>query len=575
MLTHVPQVRFCHARFENAWPSLRFGHEFENRDELQTERWQAPNPVNEEKLKIAVFIDFDNIQIGVRSTLGRDFDLALILEALKERGEVVTKIAYGNWKRAGELTRTLTQNAVLMVQRDLTPRGDKNGADINLALDALEMAINHPHINAFVVVGGDSDFIALVEKLKQYNKAVFVVGGRSFTSSVLQRNCREFIAYENLVEAISSPAERRRDESVRRRDIFPLTRAVPLVYRGLKVLADREVQAQLGLLKSTLIQLDSTFNERDFGASSFRSFAQKLADAQLITLRQQGNSYVIEPLEREPATGGDAAPAGEAMNGAGAAAVYAPTAGSENGDRGSGSDSDGESQSSSEANEGDGDSGSGSYTGAPPASPSGWVPPPPPVATRPPEEAMELLQRILAPLRGTNPRPLYLRNVKQLLRAESPTFDEQQHGFASIVDLLRAGQSQNWLRLQRDRRGALRVFIPPSGSGPGGAIDDRPREDRPPLRESLPRETVSTDDEDRQPFYVPPEPTPPPVTENAAEPEDSQIAVLGFYGGIHGERSEENELSLAAAVADTGRKKRGPRKPKGDGPPPRRRKPRG
>ncbi|MGH9527962.1 MAG: NYN domain-containing protein, partial [Terriglobales bacterium] len=73
-------------------------------------------------LKIAVFIDFDNIQIGVRNTMGRDFDLGLVLEALKERGEVVTKVAYGNWKRAGELTRTLTQNAVLMVQRDLTPR---------------------------------------------------------------------------------------------------------------------------------------------------------------------------------------------------------------------------------------------------------------------------------------------------------------------------------------------------------------------------------------------------------------------------------------------------------------------
>src|SRR6185312_16833507 len=124
-------------------------------------------------------------------------------------------------------------------------------------------------------------------------------GGRSFTSSVLQRNCREFLAYENLVDA--SPAERRREEgSSRRRETYPMQRAVPLVYRGLKVLADREVQAQLGLLKSTLIQLDSTFNERDYGSSSFRSFVQKLNDAQFINLRQQGNSYVVEPLEREP-----------------------------------------------------------------------------------------------------------------------------------------------------------------------------------------------------------------------------------------------------------------------------------
>ena len=96
----------------------------------------------EERLKLAVFIDFDNVQIGVKDTLGKDFDVSVVLEALKERGEVVTKLAYGDWPRAGEQSRQMTQHAVQMVQRNLTPRGDKNGADINLALDALEMAFN-------------------------------------------------------------------------------------------------------------------------------------------------------------------------------------------------------------------------------------------------------------------------------------------------------------------------------------------------------------------------------------------------------------------------------------------------
>ena len=108
---------------------------------------------------------------------------------MKERGEVVTKIAYGDWTRAGDYSRSLTQHAIHMVQRNLTPGGDKNGADINLALDALEMAFTHSHINAFVIVGGDSDFMALVEKLKQYDRKVFVVGGRAFTSHILQKNC--------------------------------------------------------------------------------------------------------------------------------------------------------------------------------------------------------------------------------------------------------------------------------------------------------------------------------------------------------------------------------------------------
>jgi len=155
--------------------------------------------VTDPRLKIAVFVDFDNIEIGVKSTLNQSFDIGVVLEAIKERGEVVTKVAYSDWKRAGDYSRQLSQHAIRMVQRNLTPGGDKNGADINLALDALEMAFTHDHINAFVIVGGDSDFMTLVEKLKQYDKKVFVVGGRQFTSVVMQRNCHEFIAYENLV----------------------------------------------------------------------------------------------------------------------------------------------------------------------------------------------------------------------------------------------------------------------------------------------------------------------------------------------------------------------------------------
>ena len=152
----------------------------------------------EQKLKIAVFIDFDNIEIGVKSTLHREFDVEAVLDALKERGEIVTKFAYANWGRQESATRALSEHAVQMVQRDPSPRGDKNGADINLALDALEMAFTHDHINAYAIVSGDSDFIALVNKLKQYDKRIFVVGGRAFTSTILQKNCHEFVAYESI-----------------------------------------------------------------------------------------------------------------------------------------------------------------------------------------------------------------------------------------------------------------------------------------------------------------------------------------------------------------------------------------
>jgi uncharacterized protein (TIGR00288 family) len=237
----------------------------------------------DQQLRIAVFIDFDNIEIGVRSTMNKDFDVGSVLEALKERGEVISKIAYGNWKRHGNASRMMSEQAVQMVQRDPTPRGDKNGADINLALDALEMAFTKPHINAYAIVGGDSDFIALVEKLKQYNKAVFVVGGRGFTSAILQKNCREFISYENVVR---EPEPRRQQQAARRParrgELLPLEGVVPLLERALRLLAEREHQPLLGLVKSTMLQLDSTFSERDYGSGSFLDFAQKLAHAGLV-----------------------------------------------------------------------------------------------------------------------------------------------------------------------------------------------------------------------------------------------------------------------------------------------------
>ena len=63
-------------------------------------------------MKLAVFIDFDNVEIGVKTTLGLQFDVGAVLEAIKERGEIITKVAYGDWKRAGDHSRAMAQHAV-------------------------------------------------------------------------------------------------------------------------------------------------------------------------------------------------------------------------------------------------------------------------------------------------------------------------------------------------------------------------------------------------------------------------------------------------------------------------------
>ncbi|MCS7316501.1 MAG: NYN domain-containing protein, partial [Bryobacteraceae bacterium] len=254
----------------------------------------------QDKLKIAVFIDYDNIEIGVKSTLRGEFDVGVVLDALKERGDIVAKFAYADWGRNEQAKRQMAENAVQMVQRVISPRGDKNGADINLALDALEMAFTHDHINAFAIVSGDSDFIPLVNKLKMYGKTVFVVGGRAFTSTILQKNCHEFISFESLLD--TEPREKSQARQARpqrpRPEPLDLAQAMPLLERALQALERRGAKPQLGLLKSTMLQLDPAFNEKAYGASTFTEFVEKLQAAGFVNISGAEGRYFIE---RKPA----------------------------------------------------------------------------------------------------------------------------------------------------------------------------------------------------------------------------------------------------------------------------------
>ena len=389
----------------------------------------------DQRLKIAVFIDFDNIEIGVKTTLHTQFDIAAILDGIKERGEVVTKVAYGDWKRAGDYGRMMSQHAIRMVQRNLTPGGDKNGADINLALDALEMAFTHDHINAFVIVGGDSDFITLVEKLKQYDKKVFVVGGRQFTSQVMQKNCHEFIAYENLVSrkpAVRRPGPRRENGGGATAAPADVAKAIPLVKRALKVLTDREVSPQLGLLKSTLLQLDSTFSERDYGVSTFRDFIEKVAKTGLVTLRHSGRSMMVDAVDTL-----DGAERGRPVGGS-ASTATGPVRSSGGLER-------------------------------PRRLRPRPAPAPPPGCSSGARRRTDSADRRLDVRdlfgRATQPPrwPMYVRQLKQYLPRVDPNFDEHKWGFGTIMEFLRVVQREGLCRLERDRRGQIRVF-------PGSAL---------------------------------------------------------------------------------------------------------
>jgi uncharacterized protein (TIGR00288 family) len=371
----------------------------------------------EQKLKIAVFVDFDNIEIGVKSTLHREFDVAAVLDALKERGEIVTTFAYANWGRQQSATRALSEHAIQMVQRDPSPRGDKNGADINLALDALEMAFTHDHINAFAIVSGDSDFIALVNKLEQYDKRVFVVGGRAFTSTILQENCHEFVSYESIIDEPGTPPQQqhqpqrepqqerpqRRPQS--RRVALDLGQVMPLVERALGVLDRREVRPQVGLLKSTMLQLDSTFNERAYGASSFTNLVEKLQNADLVEVWGGEGCYMIR------------------------------------------------------------------MKGAPPAEK---------LSARS-EEAIPILRDVIETHRMEVDNGALADELAEWVREERPSFDPREYGFQEFSELLNYAQGKSLVRIMADETTGLVVylgaeFLPPTPL-PGLAVATDPEEE--------------------------------------------------------------------------------------------------
>jgi uncharacterized protein (TIGR00288 family) len=143
--------------------------------------------------RIALFVDFENLALGARDR-GEKLDMAVVMDALTERGRVVARRAYADWNLFSEYRQGLLGQRIEMIeipQRAGTVR--KNAADIKLAVDALELAFQRDFVTTFVVGSGDSDFTPLVLKLRELNKRVIGVGVEGSTSELLPGACDEFI----------------------------------------------------------------------------------------------------------------------------------------------------------------------------------------------------------------------------------------------------------------------------------------------------------------------------------------------------------------------------------------------
>lgn len=152
---------------------------------------------------IAVFVDFENLAIGVRDMKAGSFEIRLILKRLLEKGRIVYKRAYCDWRNYADAVREFHAQGIELIDIPQSKMSGKNSADIRMVVDALDLCYSKQHIDAFALISGDSDFSPLVSKLKENNKRVIGCGVRSSTSDLLIANCDEFIYYDDLVRAAS------------------------------------------------------------------------------------------------------------------------------------------------------------------------------------------------------------------------------------------------------------------------------------------------------------------------------------------------------------------------------------
>jgi uncharacterized LabA/DUF88 family protein len=263
----------------------------------------------QDEQRLALFIDFENIAIGVRDAHYRKFDINLVLERLLDKGKLLSKKAYADWSRYSDYKRSFHEAAIELIEVPQKSVGGKNSADIRLVVDAMDMSFQKEHINCFVVCSGDSDFSPLVSKLKENNKYVIGLGVKNSTSELLIENCDEFIFYEDLVR-------------VQQRPMPALTGALPeklqdcfnLLVDSVSALQRENKEVLWGsMVKETMKRKKPSFNETYYG---FRSFSHLLEDAQrrgIVTLRrdQKSGSYIIEDLGAAASARTEAAGASE------------------------------------------------------------------------------------------------------------------------------------------------------------------------------------------------------------------------------------------------------------------------
>ncbi len=291
--------------------------------------------------RIALFIDFENLVTNTGIT-SANFNLQPSLDRLLEKGKIIFRRAYCDWTRFQDAKARLHEFGVELVDVPPSTRAGKNGADMRLVIDALELNYARNHINTFVIASGDSDFCPLAYKLRENDRTVIGLAVKEATSPFFVKACDEFIYLkpgehrpearhrrgrsERTSSSVSAPATSETEAVSIATAAAPTPnsrskrapREVPLIAREVvaSLLSRATGPINPSLIKETIVRKEPDFDERDAGFSTFARLLEAMEKEGLLTRLQQGRQWYVVAKEgkegKEVKPGSKAGPEAEA-----------------------------------------------------------------------------------------------------------------------------------------------------------------------------------------------------------------------------------------------------------------------
>ncbi len=261
---------------------------------------EAPSTAPPHRGDVALLIDWENLKWGLREYFRAAPNLSSIIAATREQGRLVTARAYADWTQpqlaidAPNLYRAGIEPIYAQGRTGADGVVLKNSADVRLAVDAVALCSQLPHVTAYVLVTGDGDLVHPVNHIRLHGHRVVVIAVRAAMSSLLESAADTVMVYERDVEPLESdraPApERNRPLE---QGLEQLRRWLPFVLSGARI-------KQSFTSLSEMLQTRFGFNPRDYG-KSFKEVMLLAADRKLVTISTEGSmDYAALPGRAVP-----------------------------------------------------------------------------------------------------------------------------------------------------------------------------------------------------------------------------------------------------------------------------------